>query len=108
MCEVVNVRKKNLVKMGYKDFEDWLQDENNVYIGRRVFYVKGTYDSKWRNKFSAKKYGREKSCEMFIEDFLKNDTLFSQLRELRGKKLGCWCKPENCHGDFLAELVSSL
>jgi hypothetical protein len=25
-------------------------------------------------------------------------------REFRGKILGCWCKPEACHGDVLVEL----
>jgi DNA modification methylase len=26
--------------------------------------------------------------------------------ELKGKVLGCWCKPLPCHGDFLAELAN--
>jgi hypothetical protein len=30
------------------------------------------------------------------------------LPELRGKKLGCWCKPGPCHGDVLAELANAL
>lgn len=25
--------------------------------------------------------------------------------ELEGKNLGCWCKPEACHGDILVELI---
>jgi len=25
--------------------------------------------------------------------------------ELKGKTLGCWCKPYQCHGDVLAELA---
>ena len=25
--------------------------------------------------------------------------------ELKGKTLGCWCKPYPCHGDVLAELA---
>ena len=24
-------------------------------------------------------------------------------KELKGKRLCCWCKPEACHGDVLAE-----
>jgi hypothetical protein len=28
-----------------------------------------------------------------------------QLRELKGKELGCWCKPNKCHGDILLELI---
>ena len=26
-----------------------------------------------------------------------------RLPELKDKTLGCWCKPEKCHGDVLAE-----
>jgi Domain of unknown function (DUF4326) len=25
--------------------------------------------------------------------------------ELKGKKLGCWCKPNACHGNVLIELA---
>jgi len=28
-----------------------------------------------------------------------------EFRQLRGKTLGCWCKPEACHGDVLLELL---
>jgi hypothetical protein len=31
--------------------------------------------------------------------------LLAQLSELRGKTLGCYCKPEACHGDVLADLA---
>ena len=27
------------------------------------------------------------------------------LEPLRGKRLGCWCAPEPCHGDVIAELI---
>lgn len=26
-------------------------------------------------------------------------------RELKGKVLGCWCKPKSCHGDILARVA---
>lgn len=29
------------------------------------------------------------------------------IEALRGKNLGCWCKPEACHGDVLIELLES-
>jgi hypothetical protein len=29
-----------------------------------------------------------------------------QVRSLAGKVLGCWCRPEACHGDVLAELAA--
>jgi len=28
-------------------------------------------------------------------------------RELRGRTIACWCKPEACHGDILAELADA-
>ena len=30
------------------------------------------------------------------------------LEKLRDKVLGCYCKPEACHGDVLAELADNL
>ena len=27
-----------------------------------------------------------------------------QIKSLKGKTLGCWCKPRACHGDVLAEI----
>ncbi len=34
--------------------------------------------------------------------------LLNDLHELKGKTLGCWCKPKTCHGDVLVELVNNL
>lgn len=40
---IINIRKKELQKIGYKDFEDWNKNDNHVYIGRNMsFYVPGT------------------------------------------------------------------
>jgi transcriptional regulator with XRE-family HTH domain len=32
-------------------------------------------------------------------------SLTSRIHELKGKALGCWCAPEECHADVLAELA---
>ncbi len=31
--------------------------------------------------------------------------LMNDLHELKNKVLGCWCKPQSCHGDVLSELI---
>jgi hypothetical protein len=36
---------------------------------------------------------------------LNNKELFDSLEELEGKTLGCHCKPKECHGDVLIELL---
>lgn len=71
----------------------------DVYIGR---------PSKWGNPFKigVQRDGtREEVLQKYREYILSNSTLLSELHELRGKVLGCWCKPSPCHGDILVELI---
>jgi len=104
--QVINCKKQNLVKLGYNSLQEWRQDPNNIYIGRDMsFYVKGAQKSKWHNPFNAKKYGRSECLKLFKEYMMENKQLLSELHELDGKVLGCWCKPEDCHGDILIELL---
>ncbi len=106
---VINISKKNLNKLGYKDLEDWLQNSNHVYIGRNMTcYVKGAKQSKWCNKFSVKTYGRDKCLELYHDYIIKNNNLMKDIMELDGKILGCWCKPESCHGDILLKIINNI
>jgi len=42
----------------------------------------------------------------WIQDKLATEPGFAdKLEALRGKTLGCWCKPERCHGDVIVELL---
>ena len=102
---VVNVRKAELQKRGFLHFEKWQSTEGNLYIGRNMeFYVKGAKKSKWCNPYSVKKYGLDECLRLYEEHVRKN--LMSSLEELRDvKELGCWCKPNSCHGDVLLKLL---
>jgi len=72
------------------------RESYDVYIGR---------PSKWGNPFSIGRDGtREDVIEKYLEYILCNDKLMAALPELKGKVLGCWCKPLPCHGDILVEL----
>ena len=72
----------------------------DVYIGR---------PSKWGNPFRlGKNASRLTVLEQYRAWILQQEHLLADLHELRGKLLGCWCKPEICHGDVLAELADSL
>lgn len=33
---------------------------------------------------------------------------WTDLRELSGAVIGCWCAPEPCHGDVLAEIMEGM
>ena len=52
---------------------------------------------------------REEVLEKFRKYFLHrvdvDDDFRVQVLALRGKTLGCFCKPEACHGDVIAQWV---
>lgn len=80
MC-IVNLRRKKY----------------DVYIGR---------GSKWGNKFVIGKDGdRNEVIKKYKKWILNNAYLLSCLVELKGKVLGCYCKPLACHGDVLIHLI---
>lgn len=67
----------------------------DVYIGR---------PSKWGNPFTIGKDGtREEVLALYLAWVETQDL---PLHELRGCRLGCWCKPLPCHGDILMELAN--
>jgi hypothetical protein len=71
-------------------------------------YVPGTVASKWANPFKVEDHGRDGCIQKYKEYILGNEELMKDLLSLKGKTLGCWCKPEACHGDVLVELVEKF
>ena len=85
MCTVVNKYK-----------EDY-----DVYIGR---------GSKWGNPFVIGKDGtREEVIEKYRlwlwEQIKGGHILKEDLLRLDNQRLGCFCKPQACHGDVIARAV---
>ncbi len=75
------------------------REHADVYIGR---------PSKWGNPFKIGRDGdRAQVIAKYREWLSHQPQLLAQLPELRGKRLGCWCKPLPCHGDVLAELADA-
>lgn len=72
------------------------RDRYDVYIGR---------PSKWGNPFVMGRDGtRAEVVAKYRAHVLRRPDLLAALKELKGKALGCWCAPQACHGDVLAEL----
>lgn len=72
----------------------------DVYIGR---------GSVWGNPYTVQAYSRE-LCIAMYEQYIRQrlhqePDLYLQLLELKGKTLGCFCKPKACHGDILIKLI---
>lgn len=71
----------------------------DVYIGR---------PSRWGNPFVLRQEAdRAAVIERYRVWLLGRPELIAQARrDLRGKRLGCWCAPLACHGDVLAEIAN--
>ena len=63
----------------------------------------------WGNPFLLGRDGdREEVLDRYRRWLLARPQLIDRARrELRGKTLGCFCKPLLCHGDVLAEIADS-
>jgi Domain of unknown function (DUF4326) len=106
---IVNVRD-------YKPYSKyWTNPPTNpyVYIGRNV-RSQIPFKSKWYNPFTIEKDNngkevpgsRDKVIRQYQEYILNKPELLKLIPiELKNKTLGCWCKPEPCHGDILVELA---
>jgi len=63
-------------------------------------------------KICSKTHTRLECIEKFKQDFHKkiaDDPVFRKhLIGLKGKKLGCYCKPEDCHGDVIKQWLDHM
>ncbi len=65
-----------------------------------------TRESIWGNPYHIGKDGtRDEVIEKYRSWLLSQPIMLAKLESLRGKILGCVCKPLNCHGDVIVELI---
>lgn len=109
---VVNVRVGH-IRPKYQNLQEWMNDPNNLYIGRKcIVFIDGQRyppkDSPWANPYKANDNIYTSSILELYRSHIKRRIANKEvnLEELRGKNLGCWCKPGPCHGDVLMELLN--
>lgn len=96
ITRVVNIKKETR-------FASQRSNPSYEYIGR------GSY---WGNPYSmfAEGESREEVIRKFKYDFDFDkfpNKKKSEVYKLAGKRLGCFCKPDACHGDVLASFLNS-
>lgn len=114
---VVNCKVK-FIRPKYDNLKEWMEDDENVYIGRAgvVFVEKERFPKKASAFANPYKVGTHGTREEVIAKFRKymveklegDPSLKDELLAIKGKTLGCWCKPDGCHGDVLLELIEEL
>ena len=76
------------------------RDPYDVYIGR---------PSKWGNPFVIGVHGTRATVVKMYDTWIREQPeLMAAIHELKGKRLGCYCSPKQCHGDVLAYLANSI
>lgn len=76
------------------------RESYDTYIGR---------GSKWGNPFVIGTDGNREQVIAKYKQWITQGNgkyLLNDLHELQGKTLGCFCKPQACHGDVLIELLN--
>lgn len=96
ITRVINIKQE-------PEYQGLKSTEAYEYIGR------GSY---WGNPYSMYEEGddrdeviRKYKYDFDFEKFPNKDK--SEVYKLAGKRLGCFCKPQSCHGDVLADFLNS-
>ncbi len=108
--ETTVVNFSDVMEHWNKRTQKW-DDPSYFYIGR----ANGRHNlpaSRWANTHPMQnnsKAERLRVIEAFRQDLLKMDrtTLLQGLKKLEGKKLVCYCPPQQCHGDVLVEFIKN-
>lgn len=89
----------------HPEFQKIKKSDEYEYIGR---------GSIWGNPYAmngAEQESREDVISKFEYDFKKDILMKAKKADstlLAGKRLGCFCKPYNCHGDVIANYLNSI
>ena len=95
------------------DAPDFGQSPKDVYVGRLMRFGRFT---KAKLGEQGGYFGNPCKGDEAVEDFA---TLFKKriaedaeyrkrIQALKGKTLGCWCKPNDCHADVIAAYLNKL
>ncbi len=79
----------------------------DVYIGRGSIFG-NPFSHMDNTKAQYKVATREEAVERYREWIMTQPQILNKLPELKGKVLGCFCKPRACHGDVLVELIEIM
>lgn len=80
----------------------------DVYIGRAGHGKDGYFGNPYRLQVGESRGSTIDKYTVYFLDRVDRDMEFRRrILELKGKTLGCFCKPAACHGDVIAHWVDN-
>lgn len=97
LTRVVNIKRDT-------EYQSKKSTPDYEYIGRGSYW--GNPHSMYEKGADRDEVIRKYKYDFDYEKFPNKDK--SEVYKLAGKRLGCFCKPQPCHGDVLANYLNSL
>lgn len=85
------------------------KESYDVYIGRAGKGQDGYFGNPIRLKSDESRGSTLEKYKEYFYNRLQNDKEFKEkIHSLKDKTLGCFCKPNACHGDIIKEYLDNL
>ena len=85
------------------------KEKFDVYIGRAGKGKDGYFGNPFPLQKGADPGSTLKKYKEYFYDRIEKDEEFkNRIESLKGKTLGCFCKPKPCHGDIIKEYLDNL
>ena len=81
----------------------------DVYFGRARRGEAGYFGNPFRIGNGVSREDAVERFQAYFADRIEKDSEFRRrVLALRGKRLGCFCKPNACHGDVIADWLNKM
>lgn len=82
-------------------------EKYDVYIGRGSIFG-NPFSHLENSKAIYKVSSRQEAINRYRSWILTQPQILEKLPTLKGKRLGCYCAPDSCHGEILVDLCERL
>lgn len=81
----------------------------DVYIGRAGQGKNGYFGNPYKIGVHDSRGSTLERYKRYFDNRIATDPEFKhRIHELKGKTLGCFCKPYDCHGDIIAKYLETV
>ena len=81
----------------------------DIYIGRAGRGENGYFGNPFRMGSGISREDAVQKFQKYFTERIQKDSEFKRrILALKGKRLGCFCKPKACHGDVIADWLNKM